>query len=137
MTDPPTRVAVLTPAGAGAIATLAVVGPRAWEVCRPLFRPGGAAPAEPPTDRPLHGHFGEPPGDEVVLAVRRLRPEPWVEVHCHGGPQVVRWLVRQLEAHGVTAADWRGGPPQGKHGSTPDSFLNRGLGSSQAAESRN
>src|ERR1700723_2168666 len=36
-----TRVAVLTPPGTGAIATVEVTGPRAWEFTRSLFRPAG------------------------------------------------------------------------------------------------
>src|SRR5262249_4939625 len=99
----PNRLAVLTPAGARPRPLLAVARPRAWDVCRSLFRPasGRPLPDTPPTDRPVTGRFGEPPGDEIVLAVRRLSPVPWVEVHCHGGPRVIGWLVRQLEAHGV------------------------------------
>ena len=45
-------------------------------------------------DRYWFGSFGSPPGDAVVLAVRRLDPIAWVEVHCHGGPTVVRWLTQ-------------------------------------------
>ena len=44
-----TLAACLTPPGQGALATLAVDGPRAWELVRPLFRTrsGAEAPAEP------------------------------------------------------------------------------------------
>ena len=105
-----TRVAVLTPAGTGAIATLAVVGPRAWDVVRKLFRPAGGKPLpdSPPTTRTWLGKLGEGAGDEVVVSVPRLEPEPWVEVHCHGGRQVVRWLVQQFVQAGCAEANWTG-----------------------------
>jgi tRNA modification GTPase len=111
--EPATFAAVLTPAGSGAIATLAVEGPRAWDVARQMFQPraGGAGglPAEPPPDRFWLGRFGESPEavDEVVVAVPRLRPVPRVEVHCHGGVEVVRWLLELLAARGVQVCTWR------------------------------
>jgi len=40
---PETLVTCLTPAGAGAIATLALWGPRAWEAIQQLFQPFAAA----------------------------------------------------------------------------------------------
>ena len=100
MTD--TRVEVLTPPGAGAIATVAVTGPDAWEIVRRLFRPAGASslPLAPPLHRFWFGHFGEGIGDEVVLAVREVSPETRVELHCHGGRHVVRWVVGQLAGQG-------------------------------------
>lgn len=90
-------VTVLTPAGTGAIATVAVVGPRAWEALREVFRPAkGSLPESPPLHRVFFGTLGDG-GDEVIVGVRQVDPEPWVEVHCHGGRQVVRWVVSQLE----------------------------------------
>ena len=67
-----TQVAVLTPAGTGAIATVAAVGPGAWEAVRARFRP---ASGKPPPDRPdanrfWFGTLGDGPGDEVVVAVK-------------------------------------------------------------------
>jgi tRNA modification GTPase len=109
MSEPPTIVSVLTPPGAAAIATLALTGPRAWAVARALFRPAvGSAPLpDPPSlDRFWYGQLGPPPGDAVVLAVRRLDPVPRVEVHCHGGPAVVRWLIQVLRDQGLTPGDW-------------------------------
>ena len=88
---------VLTPPGTGAIATVAVVGPRAWDAVRSVFRPvKGSLPESPPPHRVYFGTLGAG-GDEVVVGVRQGDPEPWVEVHCHGGRQVVRWVVSQLE----------------------------------------
>jgi tRNA modification GTPase len=90
-------VRVLTPPGTGAIATVAVVGPQAWAAVRSVFRPlKGILPDVPPLHRVYFGTLGEG-GDEVVVGVRELDPEPRVEVHCHGGRRVVRWVVDLLE----------------------------------------
>jgi tRNA modification GTPase len=106
----PTRVACLTPPGTGAVATLAVVGPRAWGAVRALFRPAGSAPL--PEEPAVSGRFwvgrlGEGAGDEVVLAVRRAGPDYWVELHCHGGRQVVAWLTEAFERQGVESCRWQ------------------------------
>src|SRR5262245_15632006 len=53
----------------------------------------------------LLGHFGEPPGDEVVITVRADVVD-WYEVHCHGGPQVVDWLLEQLAERGAKVVSW-------------------------------
>ncbi len=96
-----TRVAVLTPPGTGAIATLAVVGPRAWELAHTHFRPAGKPlPEVLPVGRTRFGTLG---GDEVVLAV--LAPDR-VEVHCHGGRQVVRLLVSLFVGSGCVEVGW-------------------------------
>ena len=92
-----TRVSVLTPPGTGAIATVAVVGPQAWELVRAKFRPAkGTLPDSPPLHRFWYGNLGEGVGDEVIIAVRHVDPEVWIKVHCHGGRRVVQWLVEQF-----------------------------------------
>ncbi|HEV3204328.1 MAG TPA: GTPase, partial [Gemmataceae bacterium] len=56
------------------------------------------------------GRFGDHSNssfaDEVVLTLCRLTPEPQVEVHCHGGREVIAWLQQILEAHGVSFCSW-------------------------------
>ncbi|MBA4066293.1 MAG: hypothetical protein C0501_21770 [Isosphaera sp.] len=109
-----TRVAVLTPPGTGAIATVAVSGPRAWEFARRLFRPAGQPlPDAPDLHRFRFGRLGDGAGDEVILAV--TRPDA-VEVHCHGGRRVVRWVVEQFLALGATE-------PAPAPGQTPGDLL--------------
>jgi tRNA modification GTPase len=113
--ETPTHVARLTPAGTAAIATLALQGPRAWQVASRLFRPLSPKIPWPPTDAEPGqfwlGRFGEhpesPAADEVVLALRHVVPQPRVEVHCHGGAEVVRWLLETLEAEGVWVCSWQ------------------------------
>jgi tRNA modification GTPase len=38
--------------------------------------------------------------DEVVVTATQVNPVPWVEVHCHGGAEVVRWLMEIFEKQG-------------------------------------
>jgi tRNA modification GTPase len=96
-----TRVAVLTPPGTGAIATVEVSGPRAWEFARQLFRPAGKPlPESPELHRFWLGTLGD---DEVILAVTAacgVAADQRVEIHCHGGRRVVRWVVEQFAALG-------------------------------------
>jgi tRNA modification GTPase len=43
-------------------------------------------------------------GDEVVLAVKQVEPELVVELHCHGGRRVVRWVVDRFVSEGCVEA---------------------------------
>jgi tRNA modification GTPase len=52
------------------------------------------------------GSFGDELTDAVVLTVRRPRPVPWLELHCHGGREVVRLLQSVLEARGAVFTSW-------------------------------
>jgi tRNA modification GTPase len=45
--------------------------------------------------------------DTVVLAVRKAEPVPWLEVHCHGGSEVVRFLAAGLSGQGLEVCDWQ------------------------------
>ena len=89
-----TAVSLLTPPGTGAIATVEVRGPRAWKIALRLFKPAG----KPLPESPEAGcfWFGTLGSDEVVLAARGFA----VEIHCHGGRRVVRWVMDQFLAHG-------------------------------------
>ncbi|HEY8503963.1 MAG TPA: hypothetical protein VIL46_05235, partial [Gemmataceae bacterium] len=124
----PTLVACLTPPGAGAIATLGVRGPRAWEAARRLFRPASRAlPERPAPGAFWFGRFGSDEfADEVVLCLREWEPVPHVEVHCHGGAEVVRWLTGLLAEQGcvpVEPSRWLRATPSAP---SPPSPLPRG-----------
>jgi tRNA modification GTPase len=100
-----THVAVLTPPGTGAIATIALTGPRAWKIVREKF--SRELPDVPEVGRTWFGTLG----DEVIVAATANG----VEVHCHGGPRVVRWLVERFVAAGceevssLLPSHWEGG----------------------------
>jgi tRNA modification GTPase len=100
---------VLTPPGTAGVATIAVVGRDAWKVVAPLFRrPRGQPLAAAPDPGTIHfGTFGPPPGDEVVLASRPDQESPWYEIHCHGGMQVVEWVLEQVMKNGATITSWK------------------------------
>jgi tRNA modification GTPase len=101
----------LTPPGQGAIATLALRGPRAWSITRELFQSshGGRLPEQPTPGQFRLGWLGDRAkgaADEVVLLVKEAQPDPWLELHCHGGVEVVRLLQEHFESHGVLALGW-------------------------------
>jgi len=100
-----TWIACLTPPGQAAIATLAVHGPQAWQIVRPLFSPrsGATLPEVPSPGRFWLGRLGEDVADEVVLTVKS--PEA-VELHCHGGREVVRLLVDLFTQRGLPCLSW-------------------------------
>jgi tRNA modification GTPase len=102
----PTYVACLTPPGAAAIATVGLYGPDAWRLVQPLFRPRHPQSA---IRKPhfLLGRLGDDFADEVVLTVDEEQPTPRVEIHCHGGVTVVRWLLDLLRNRGAVEVSWQ------------------------------
>lgn len=103
-----TVLARLTPPGTGAIATVAICGAAAWNIISELFQPAGTAalPAEPMPGLLRFGRLGAAAGDEVVLAVRRGSPGNWLEVHTHGGRQVVDWIIGLIAERGAEPVSW-------------------------------
>lgn len=87
-----TTVSLLTPPGTAAIAVIEARGPLALAVALALF--SKALPESPEVGQ---FWFGTLAGDEVVLAV--TEPDA-VEVHCHGGPQVVRSILAHFTEAG-------------------------------------
>ena len=104
----PSWIACLTPPGQSALATLGLYGPRAWEALRKLFRRrSGAVFAEAPVGgRFWLGRIGGEVADEVVVAVKQIEPLPWLEVHGHGGREVVRFLIELFREQGLHLCSW-------------------------------
>src|SRR5947209_7275173 len=102
-----TVVACLTPPGQAALATLGLRGPESWSMARALFRRHGdnVLPEIPEPGKFWLGHFGGDMADEVVLAVRH--GEPALEIHCHGGREVVAYLLDLLRDQGATVRSWQ------------------------------
>jgi tRNA modification GTPase len=107
--ETPTWLSCLTPPGQAALATLGLYGPRAWEALRGVFRPrsGGELPAVPIAGRFWLGRLGAEVTDEVVVAVKCVEPTPWLEIHGHGGREVVRFLLDLLCEQGLQICNWK------------------------------
>jgi tRNA modification GTPase len=106
--EAPTWVACLTPPGQAALATLGLLGPRSWEALRSVFRlrSGSELSRQPVAGRFWLGRLGGEVADEVVVAVKRVEPVPWLEVHGHGGREVVRFLLERLSEQGLQTCTW-------------------------------
>jgi len=95
-------IAILTPPGVGAIACVQLRGALTWGAVRQNFRPSGkqSLPELPVPQRFWFGTLGEgdAPGDEVILSTKH----EGLEIHCHGGQRVVRWIVELFLARGFT-----------------------------------
>lgn len=111
-----TVMSCLTPPGKGAIAVIGVRGPAAWPATRTLFerfvsRNKGAAATASLPETPTPGRFGlgrigTESRDEAVLFVRQAAPTVALEVHCHGGAEVVRLVQELYLRHGVEPVTW-------------------------------
>src|SRR5205823_2887253 len=100
----PTTIACLTPAGKAAIATLAVSGPLAWEITRALFTPRKVAlPETPSPGRYRFGKLGKDQPDDVIVTAKN----DGVEIHCHGGVEVVRMIEELYVACGAVVIPWQ------------------------------
>jgi len=100
----PVLAARLTPAGRGAVATIAVKGPYATRLLATQFRPVAGSPlATLPSGRIVFGHWGSSSGEEVVACA--CGPDHW-ELHCHGGPVVVEMILDTLARHGCRVVEW-------------------------------
>jgi tRNA modification GTPase len=104
----PTLAASLTPPGQSALATIGLHGPRAWLALRALFRlrSGGELPESQIASRFWLGRLGGEVADEVVVAVKRTEPVPWLEVHGHGGREVAQFLLDHFREHGSRIVGW-------------------------------
>src|SRR5262249_36920252 len=67
---------------------------------------GAELPAEPEAGHIWLGRLGEDVTDEVVLSVKGTGLVPWVEVHCHGGREVVRLFLELFREQGMTLCTW-------------------------------
>jgi tRNA modification GTPase len=102
--DLPTTVAILTPAGRGAVAVVAIEGSQALQYTELFFQPHrGGRLSDCELQQIVYGRWGEEPAEDVV-ACRRSQIQ--IEVHCHGGAAAVRRIMDDLTAAGATEATW-------------------------------
>ncbi|NLF73028.1 MAG: GTP-binding protein [Candidatus Anammoximicrobium sp.] len=106
-TDSVCRVAILTPPGRGAVASVAVAGPQATSCVDLFFRTVTGRPlGEFPCGRILFGRWqGAGPAGEEVVVCRRTPQE--VEIHCHGGRLAARTIVDSLVGRGAREISWQ------------------------------
>jgi tRNA modification GTPase len=98
----------MTPPGKAAVATLGVRGPLAWPITHALFRPRRGTLPEVPSDGKFWlGHLGAEVRDDVIVAVTQVTPTVFVELHCHGGPAVVRMIEELYAQRGVLVGKWQ------------------------------
>jgi tRNA modification GTPase len=103
-----TLLSCLTPPGKAAIATLAVRGPKAWEITRQLFVPRkGSLPDTPTAGKYWYGKLGKEHADDAILAVKQDAPTVCLELHCHGGSEVVRMVQDLYAQSGVSIVPWK------------------------------
>jgi len=94
-----TIVAPATPPGEGGVAIVRLSGPDAEALLTQVFF-GKTAPAEMASHRLYHGKLRRPDGlllDEVLAVIMRAphsyTGEDVVEIHCHGGSQILRNIL--------------------------------------------
>ncbi len=106
-----TIVASATPAGRGAVAIVRLSGPQAIEIARTLWHPRG----DGGHIRARHLHLGEIRDlrtgrtlDRAMCVLipgpRSLTGEDIAELHCHGGPYLVRRILALAAAEGARIA---------------------------------
>lgn len=108
-----TIAAVATPVGEGGVAIVRVSGPDAGRITREIFVRSGGRNGTLRSHTLHHGIIREPKTeevlDEVLLAMMRkprsYTGEDVVEVHCHGGPFVVRRVLGLILSHGARHAE--------------------------------
>jgi tRNA modification GTPase len=98
------RLTQLTPPGRGAIATLQIDGPGALAAVAIYFRAGSGRPLDAGGDRLVVGHFGPPPGEQIVV---RAHSAELVELHCHGGHAASAVIEEILAEHGCQTVGWQ------------------------------
>ena len=103
--DTATTVAMLTPAGRGAVAVIAVTGASALQLVERFFKPKAPPPvSDRPLERIIYGRWGNEPAEDVIAC---RRSEQCLEVHCHGGVAAVRRIIDDLVAAGAEERSWR------------------------------
>lgn len=107
-----TIVAPATPAGMGGIGILRISGPRAWVIGQVLFQPRRPWPADGPAPWRMHlGRLLDASGETIdeTLAVffrapRSYTTQDLVEIHCHGGPAILRQALDAALVQGCRLA---------------------------------
>ena len=108
-----TIAAIATPPGVGGIGVVRVSGQDAFSLVLPLLRRSGGRTDLPPSHQLTYGHIVDPSTqevlDEVLVAFMRAphtyTREDVVEIQGHGGPLILRRILRVVLAQGVRMAN--------------------------------
>jgi tRNA modification GTPase len=108
-----TIAAVATPPGEGGVAIVRVSGPEAEPIARQIFARAGGKNSQWRSHVLHYGTIRDPrTGDLVDQALLALMRKPRsytgedvVEVHCHGGPLVVRRILQLILSLGARTAE--------------------------------
>ena len=108
-----TIAAVATPMGEGGVAIVRMSGPDAERITREIFSRSGGRNGSLRSHTLHHGIIHNPKSgatlDEVLLALMRkprsYTGEDVVEVHCHGGPFLVRQVLELILSRGARHAE--------------------------------
>jgi tRNA modification GTPase len=108
-----TIAAVATPVGEGGVAIVRISGPEAERIAREVFSRSGGRNGSLRSHTLHHGIIKDPKTggilDEVLLTLMRkprsYTGEDVVEVHCHGGPFLVREVLRVILSLGARQAE--------------------------------
>jgi tRNA modification GTPase len=102
---PANRACVLTPAGRGAVAVVAVHGPAGSYVADKFFQAANRrALVEQSIDRVLFGHWVSQSHREEVVVVRTA--DSALEIHCHGGIAAAARITAALAEGGCEIVPW-------------------------------
>src|SRR5579883_1888729 len=107
-----TIAAIATPPGSGGIGVIRVSGQDAFSLVLPLFRQPHGRSSVPPSHQLTYGHVVDPATGEIldeVLTAFMQPPhtytrEPVVEIQGHGGPLILRRILRVVLAQGARMA---------------------------------
>ncbi len=106
-----TIVAIATPPGAGAIGIVRISGPESLPIARGFFQPSNAR-GDWASHRLVHGRVLSGTGDfldEVLFCWMRgpgsSTGEDVVEIHCHGGPVILRSVLAEAIRAGARPAE--------------------------------
>jgi tRNA modification GTPase len=108
-----TIAAIATPPGVGGVGIIRVSGSEAFQLIVPLFKRPAKQADIPPSHQLTYGHIIDPASGEIldeVLVAFMYAPhtytrEPVVEIQGHGGPLILRRILRAVLAQGVRLAD--------------------------------
>jgi tRNA modification GTPase len=108
-----TIAAIATPPGIGGVGIIRISGAEAFQIALPLLRRPGNRTDIPPSHRLTYAHVIDPQTgemlDEVLVAFMRAPHtytcEDVVEIQGHGGPLVLKRILRAVLAQGARMAN--------------------------------